>query len=436
MDDKKSHLDEVLNFIESASIKYALLREKSTIENIISNKNSIEDIDIYVDFNKAPKLIEYLSLKGFVRLLPNQLYINIDSGLKIDVHYGTYLRLPFPSEEFFLQNTEKVDGWSYLNKNSLFLVLLLHPLDLAGFRGQRQYTRDKLEFLNSHQNLILDNEIKNYIESWLGKYFYKKIAELLLFDPSHIINHYAYLKLFAMIQSKDLYKFQLKRLKRNLYSKVRRKGLLISIMGIDGSGKTTLSNNLNQFLNNHYKHRSSDVIYMGMLGPYILPINKLSDIYRAILRKEKSNEDRVNFDEINSMSMARKIKQRLLILLIGVDLVLRNLIVFWKLNFLRKILITDRSIFDQHTKFNFNFVLKIVRFLSIKPSCFIFLKGDTNEIYKRKKEYTPSELQKHQNLHLDFLKNNYSTRLQILDASQTRNKLLANSLRLIMQEIL
>ena len=434
MQDKKSLFAEVLHFIESKSINYVFLREQSTIEKTISTQDSLEDIDIYIESLKVEEFGKYLISKDFIRLLPNKLFIHAQSGLKIDMHHDTYLRMPFPSEDFFMSNIERVAGWSCLNKQSLFLILLLHPLDMAGFRGHRPYTKEKLHFLNVNKELIAHHDIRNIIESWLGKYFYLKIKELLLKDPKLIIKNYSYLQLASLMQSKELYKFKWKRLREKISSFFARRGQLISIMGIDGSGKTTLSNNLNKFLNLHYNHKLSDVIYMGMLGPYILPINKLSYLYRLVTRKEITQEDEVDFNHIQNMSLLKKTKQKLVIFLIGIDLILRNLIIIWKIYFQKKILITDRSIFDQHTKFNFNIILRTVRLLSLKPSHFIFLKGNTEEIYERKKEYSPAELQKHQDLHLYYLQNNYLKRLIILDATQTKDRVLMQSLKHITQK--
>ena len=281
--------------------------------------------------------------------------------------------------------------------------------------------------------LIFDPLIKSIICSWLGKFFYSKIQALLTKDPKLIFEHYWYLKLLALLQSKKLYRHLFSRLFTKVTTFYKRRGLLISIMGVDGSGKTTLSNNLNTFFKSYSPQQSSDIIYMGMLGPYILPINQLSNIYRFLFNKKATTEDAVDFNLINNMGAISKLKQKLVITLVGIDLILRNLLVIWRVYFLKQILITDRSIFDQHTQFNFNLILRAVRMVSVKPSHFIFLEGDTEEIYKRKKEYSPAELKKHQNLHLSYLKNNYLEKLIILDATQIEKTVLLKSLKRITQ---
>ena len=434
MKDKKLLLDRALAFLKVSSIGYVFLREKLTVDKIIlSTQSSSDDIDIYIEASRVSEFIDYLTSENFIHMLPRKLFIHIESELKIDIHFGTYVRLPFPQPDFFLKNIKEVNGLSFLDTRFQFLILLLHPLDLSGIRGHRAYTEDKLKFLNLHKMLIFDPLVKSLICSWLGKFFYTKIQALLIKDPKLILAHYWHLKLFALFQSKTLYKHTLKRLFSKASSFYKQRGLLISIMGVDGSGKTTLSNNLNIFFRSYSPQQSSDIIYMGMLGPYILPINQLSNIYRFLFNKKASAEDSVDFNFIDNMSAIRRLKQKLVITLVGIDLILRNLLVIWRVYFLKQILITDRSIFDQHTKFNFNLILRTVRLVSIKPSHFIFLEGDTAEIYKRKKEYSPAELKKHQNLHLSYLKHNYLERLVILDAAQIEKTVFMQSLKRITQ---
>lgn len=429
MKEKKFLLDKIINFIQSASIEYVFLREASVIEDVVTMEGlSDKDIDIYIKNDRVNEFFNYLEDENFIRLLPGKLFVHLDSGLKIDVHHNVYLRMPFPGEDFFLKNIQQINRYSHLNNTHQFLVNLLHPLDLAGFRGQRHYSEDKYFFLKFHCSLIKDPKVKDFICSWLGNSFYTKIKHLLFEDPRLIIKNYYYLKLISILQSKTLMKFIFQRAYKKFSDFYRKRGMLISVMGVDGSGKTTLSENLKNFFNSYLHIKSSDIIYMGMLGPYILPINQLSKIYRIILRKEFTKEDSVDLNKINNLSFFKSMKQKLVFCLIGFDLLLRNIIIIWKIFFLKKILITDRSIFDQHTKFNSSFLLRFIRKISFKPSYFLFLEGDTNEIFNRKREYSPSELYKHQNLHINFLKNEFHKELIIVNAQNSVDSVLADSL--------
>tara|TARA_Y100000768_G_scaffold385867_1_gene372939 strand:+ start:617 stop:1939 length:1323 start_codon:yes stop_codon:yes gene_type:complete len=429
MEEKKFLFDKIMNFIQAASIEYVFLREASVIQHVLSSEEFSEiDIDIYIKNDRVSELYEYLEYENFIRIMPGKLFIHVDSGLKVDVHHNVYLRLPFPGEDFFLKNTQQIKKYSHLSNTHQFLVNLLHPLDMSGFRGHRSYSEDKYFFLKSHRSLIKDTKVKDLICTWLGNSFYSKIEYLLYKDPRLIIEHYYYLKFISILQSKTLFKYIFKRAYKKFLDFRRKRGMLISVMGVDGSGKTTLSENLKIFFNSYLHNRASDIIYMGMLGPYILPINYLSRIYRIILRQEFTKEDPIDLEKIRNLSTLESIKQRLVFCLIGLDLMIRNLIVLWKIFFLKKILITDRSIFDQHTKFNSSLLLRFIRKISFKPSYFLFLEGDTNKIFNRKKEYSPPELYKHQNLHINFLKNEFQKELIIINAQNSADRVLVDSL--------
>ena len=179
----------------------------------------------------------------------------------------------------------------------------------------------------------------------------------------------------------------------------------------------------------YLSNKPVEIIYMGMLGPYILPIQKFSEIYRSFFNRNSLNQGSNIPHESKGMKFLEKSKSIMITTLIGLDLIIRNLVVIWKIFFLKRILITDRSIFDQHTKYNATFILKLIRVLSLKPSFFIFLKGDTGKIYKRKMEYSPKELDSHQNLHLNFLKNNFEKELVVVNANQSKSLVLTDALR-------
>jgi len=430
MENKKSLANKIFDFLESSSIKYVLLRDHLALDRVLSDDNLCdEDIDLYIESSRRSEFFDFLVSQNFFHMLPSNLFFNVNTGLKIDTHFDNYLRMPFPDKNFFLENIEQIDGLPFLKKRILFLILLLHPLDLSGFRGHRRYTEDKLEFFHTHKKLILDHQVKDYICEWLGSAFYQKIKYLFLKDPKLLFDQYLYLKLIAIFQSKTLLKHQFKRLSRKVNEIFKSRGFLISVMGIDGSGKTTLTQNLHKSLNMYFSHKPAEIIYMGMLGPYILPIQKLSNIYRSLFNTKPLNQDPKISNEFKGVKFSERVKSIIIISLIGLDLFIRNLVVIWKIFFLNRILITDRSIFDQHTQYNTSFILKLIRAISLKPSFFIFLNGNVEKIYRRKLEYSPEDLQLHQNLHLNFLKNNFEKDLVIVNADKSKDLVLSDVLK-------
>ena len=423
---KKTLLIEIVEELDNSNIKYVFLRHQENVFSALSDKSE-DDVDIYLDSKRVDDFFNILRSKNFINISPKELFVDIETGLKLDVHFNPYIRLPFPSDNFFFENISKVRNWNFLNDKALYLVLLLHPLDFAGVRGQREYTQDKIKFLKDNNNLIIDHSIKHYIESWLGNRFYQKLLGFVEEDIELIYKNYFGLK-FSALSSGILHRLILKRLIRSLSLYRRKKGFIICLMGVDGSGKTTLANNIEKFYNSYFNRKTSIVFYMGLLGPYFLPIEALSRIYRLVaLIKPKKKDDLSNQKSHDFHSHGTK--HFFISGLIALDYFLRNIFVIWNVFILKRVVILDRSIFDQHTRYNSNKFISIVRRLILKPDKFIFLKGDVSEIFKRKKEYSIEELGKHQTAHLNYLEEEFGESLSVINASDSFNNVLHNALK-------
>ena len=422
---KKTLLIEIVEELDNSNIKYVFLRHQDTVLSALSNESE-DDVDIYLESKRVDDFFNILRSKNFINISPKELFVNIETGLKLDIHFNPYIRLPFPDDHFFFENISRVWNWNFLNNKALYLVLLLHPLDFAGLRGQREYSQDKIKFLKDNNNLIIDHSIKHYIESWLGKRFYQKLLGFVEEDIELIYKNYFGLK-FSALSSGILHRLLLNRLIRSLRLYRRKKGFIICLMGVDGSGKTTLANNIEKFYNSYFNRKTSIVFYMGLLGPYFLPIEALSRIYRSVSsRKPKKKDDSSNQESHDFHNQGTK--HFFISGLIALDYFLRNIFVVWNVFILKRVVILDRSIFDQHTRFNSNKFIGIVRRLTLKPDTFIFLKGDVSEIFKRKREYSIEELGKHQTAHLNYLEEEFGENLSVINATDSFKNVLHNAL--------
>jgi hypothetical protein len=422
---KKILLIEIVEELDNSNIKYVFLRHQDTVLSALSDESE-DDIDIYLESKRVDDFFNILRSKNFINISPKELFVNIETGLKLDIHFNPYIRLPFPDDHFFFENISRVWNWNFLNNKALYLVLLLHPLDFAGLRGQREYSQDKIKFLKDNNNLIIDHSIKHYIESWLGNRFYQKLLGFVEEDIELIYKNYFGLK-FSALSSGILHRLLLNRLIRSLRLYRRKKGFIICLMGVDGSGKTTLANNIEKFYNSYFNRKSLIVFYMGLLGPYFLPIEALSRIYRSVSsRKPKKKDDSSNQESHDFHNQGTK--HFFISGLIALDYFLRNIFVVWNVFILKRVVILDRSIFDQHTRFNSNKFIGIVRRLTLKPDTFIFLKGDVSEIFKRKREYSIEELGKHQTAHLNYLEEEFGENLSVINATDSFKNVLHNAL--------
>lgn len=425
---KKTLLIEIVEELDNSNINYVFLRHQDTVLSALSDESE-DDVDIYLESKRVDDFFNILRSKNFINISPKELFVNIETGLKLDIHFNPYIRLPFPDDHFFFENISRAWNWNFLNNKALYLVLLLHPLDFAGLRGQREYSQDKIKFLKDNNNLIIDHSIKYYIESWLGKRFYQKLLGFVEEDIELIYKNYFGLK-FSALSSGILHRLLLSRLIRSLRLYRRKKGFIICLMGVDGSGKTTLANNIEKFYNSYFNRKSSIVFYMGLLGPYFLPIEPLSRIYRSVSsRKSKKKDDSSNQESHDFHNQGTK--HFFISSLIALDYFLRNVFVVWNVFILKRLVILDRSIFDQHTRFNSNKFIGIVRRLTLKPDKFIFLKGDVSEIFKRKREYSIEELGKHQTAHLNYLEEEFGENLSVINATDTFKNVLHNALMVI-----
>lgn len=426
---KKTLLIEIVEELDNSNIKYVFLRHQDTVLSALSDESE-DDVDIYLESKRVDDFFNILRSKNFINISPKELFVNIETGLKLDIHFNPYIRLPFPDDHFFFENISRVWNWNFLNNKALYLVLLLHPLDFAGLRGQREYSQDKIKFLKDNNNLIIDHSIKHYIESWLGKRFYQKLLGFVEEDIELIYKNYFSLK-FSALSSGTLHRLLLNRLIRSLRLFRRKKGFIICLMGVDGSGKTTLANNIEKFYNSYFNGKSSIVFYMGLLGPYFLPIEALSRIYRLVSsRIPKKKDDSLNQESHDFHNQGTK--NFFISVLIALDYFLRNIFVVWNVFILKRVVILDRSIFDQHTRYNSNKFIGIVRRLTLKPDTFIFLKGDVSEIFKRKREYSIEELGKHQTAHLNYLEEEFGENLSVINATDSFKKVLHNALKVFL----
>jgi len=206
---------------------------------------------------------------------------------------------------------------------------------------------------------------------------------------------------------------------------------LISVIGPDGSGKSTLVNHLNVFLRDSGKNTS--LVYTGRGRDHILPISLIGRKYK---RAEKINDGirpdpktlvseiaKSNPNNTNKKSLNGKIKRKILYTLaapvFSLDLFLRYWFRIFPKRFNKNIVITDRYCSDIILMENVPFWFKrILLGLFPKPTISIYLYNSAQTLHERRPEESVSELDRQMAI---FNKFNYDLKIKTLNKEKNRD---------------
>lgn len=420
---------DLFSVANEARFDYVLLREKSTIDKILRDSSSIEDIDVYVSKQSVGTFLELLKKTNFSALFSQNTFIHLDTKLVIDVHSGNYTRFPLFDEDFFLQKSKNIEGFNYLPDNSLFLILLLHPLDLSGIRGARDYTREKHQFLKENNYRFNHPEVYTRVEEWFGPNLTNYICNLLMESPRKVSQNRIQIKLRALKHNELLRAWFKKRLIKGLKQLLFNRGKVVSIMGADGAGKTSLIESiqgLSESFPQKFKFRR---VYMGFLGGYQLPFYSLKRFAKCLLKFQMNTV-------LNEKSGKKTIATSgtyffLTCSFLVLEYIFRYLSIFWFSKVEKKHVILDRSIYDQHTPFsNVGALTKLAR-LAQKPDMFIFLEARIETLLERKQEYDSDQLKEQQKLTLKYLMKEFPEKLFVLNAEDSKTSIFSRTLVII-----
>ena len=279
-----------------------------------------------------------------------------------------------------------------------FLELLLHSiLDKGEFRDKYKGILEKLS-----DNKKLDiSYMKNVTSELFGKRLSNKLIELALNRKYDELLKLKWNLILALCMNKPANTFilirNLLRIRRinimNAVNSVCRlinpfyKAPMISFIGVDGSGKTTIANELNKVLND--LGFNSKVFYLGIHKPTPL-MRVILEIYNNALRRERKSENQKlpsrKGEVIKKLKISDNIFKLSKILLRLLDLYIR----YTQVVITRKrgiVAITDRFfhdliIYSDVDKTILSLLLKIFP----KPDYLFYLYNDPRVIHKRGKD--------------------------------------------------
>jgi thymidylate kinase len=359
--------------------------------------------------NDSPDLeadIDILVLSAQLSLIDNTLkdlgfFRGRGRGESKHIYYGKYinqhspvLALDFHVDDLSWYEVPYISGRRILErkirKNSLFvpspedklLMLLVHS-SLNGI-----FKSEYIDTINSIQNTgKFDEEyvLQNLRSLW-HKSFLKKFWKLVLNrEYNNILILRPYLVCSLLIKRSKyftnflnyLYITRIKHKFRSFFSR----SILVSFMGVDGSGKTTTANGLQSVLDiNNIK---SDIIYMGRWRNQVLPMANVSKKYGMTgLRSPKKKE-----------GLTFKLYCVLRDLAYLADMWLRYWIKLFPKMKLGYTIITDRYVYDLLLDVNSTLLCRIaVRYLFPKPLIVFYLNNEPDIIRQRKRELDVNEM--------------------------------------------
>ena len=419
--EKVEQLLAALTAFNKASIKYCLLRNYEFLFNYSLNA---ESLDASISKESMSKAHEILIFQGFSERkqqfsLCHRSYFKIVELDKIsfDIQIGGvyWNDLLYLTEEIFQRRIAK-DNVFVLSNNDLVLMLITHSI-----LGKR--------YFKSKYQRIINNQFcdENDVYVSLAKLFNKSIAARLMQlrreNLLPIINPYYPLIVFLVKKPSRLItigKLSVRwiRQRKNIF----RLAPLVSIVGPDGAGKSSLTNYLYWFLQS--KGRKSVVVYAGRGRNHLLPITALGRKYK---RAEKHKENSVS----NTYYFKKKVIYTISSIIFTLDLFLLYFITILPQRLAGNIVLTDRYCTDivlmKYVPFS---IKRIYLFLFPRPSLSIYLYNNVEILHQRRLEESVEELKRQMEI---FEKFSYDLKLETNAQEENQEKIAAFVFRYLLR---
>ena len=362
----------VLNFLARKKIPFVVLRGYDFLWSC--KAKLYNDIDLLIPkhalsrTNEIFREFEYFSINspghiGYGKILGGTII-----AFDFQIDYIRQRNIPYLDYKSALEDVSIVNGIPILTGEKLAYHLIVHSLLGRGY------------FIDEYKNKIIEiyaNRTPQQLKCLLKKFFGEKITEKIikkieeknisdlenkkiLYFINTILTNYPFLfKFIPYIQFR-------------LYNKLKF-GKVVSFIGLDGSGKTTIANMLVKRLNN--TGIKAEYKYMGRKKAHFLPMHKISGFAGVSKIQKKKRPSRIYL-----------ITREFIYFL---DLSMRYWLTILPRTIKGTSIVCDRYAYDFFLdKYFSSFSNFLLRFLYPRPHILIFLDTNENQIIQRKNEYS------------------------------------------------
>ena len=393
-------IKQVCEGLNDKNVRYCILRNYDfLLEKRFPEKHSERSVDLAVHTHDYELFSRILNDLGFRRrknlsfshkhhpyfLIQDKEVVSFDVQLG-GVHWNDICYL---GNELF-EDRVKRSFFYTPSDNNTFVMLLAHSI-----LGKRHFKPEYKKII-----LNLSGKVdKEYVIEKLSKIFNEKISrEILSLDFERILHDkYKIISSFIFKSKTNALTFTKVFFRWIRWKKLGKSYPLISIIGPDGAGKSTMTKELHDFLKKN--NRKVEIVYNGRGRNQILPFRKIGNMYK----KKERKSDRENKPGSKNL-MKRKILYTLAAPVFTADLLLRYLFRIMPKRKTKNVVITDRYCSDilqmENVSFRFRrFLLKLFP----KPTMTFYLYNDPEVLKQRRPEESMEGL-KRQMYYFDKLK--------------------------------
>ncbi len=387
--DKIKEYGHVFRELDAAGIEYCVLRNYDfLLKNCGPKEKSEQSVDIVVA-KKHFFLFHTVMLQlGFIKRtqsfsLSHEPYFKIRGTEKIsfDVQVGGihWNDMKYLEDKTIMTKRVKKGSFYTLSDEDTFVMLVLHSI-----LGKRYFKNEYQQILQNLSTKIDREYVYNSIVHNLGKKIGREVTKRAFkHDFKGIVSRkHLVVSSFILCMPKRVSTFTLLFFRWLKWKKFVTPYPLISFIGPDGSGKSTMAKELEEFLRS--KGKKAKIVYTGRGRNQILPFRKIGKIYKSRERKKDRSK---KIAMTSKKSWKRRVFYTLAAPVFTFDLLLRYFFRVLPKRFGKNIVITDRYSTDillmENVPFGFR---EFLLYLFPKPSLTFYMHNTAEVLHARRPE--------------------------------------------------